>query len=48
MIWTAEWTLAQSRGVGYRSFGTSERVLSEYNKNFIFLFKNTVLTSGLL
>jgi len=30
------WTLAQSRGDGYRSLVTPERVSSEYNQNLIF------------
>jgi len=30
------WALAQSRGYGYRSLVTPERVLSEYNENLIF------------
>jgi len=31
------WAQAQSRGDGHRSLVTPERVLSEYNKNLIFL-----------
>jgi len=30
------WALAQSRGDGYRSLVTPERVLSEYNEDLIF------------
>jgi len=33
------WALAQSRGDGHRSLVTRERVLSEYNKDLIFLVK---------
>jgi len=32
------WALAQSCGDGHRSLVTPERVLSEYNEDFIFLF----------
>jgi len=32
------WALAQSLGDGYRSLMTLERLLSEYNKDLIFLF----------
>jgi len=31
------WSLVQSRGVGHRSLVTPERVLSEYNEDFIFI-----------
>jgi len=31
------WALVQSRGDGYRSLVTPERVLSEYNEDLIFL-----------
>jgi len=32
------WALAQSRGDGYRSLVTLERVLSEYNEDLIFFY----------
>jgi len=32
------WSLAQSQGDGHRSLVTPERVLSAYNKDFMFLF----------
>jgi len=36
------WAQAQSRRDGHHSLVTPDRVLSEYNKDLIFLFENNV------
>jgi len=42
------WALAQSCGNGYRSLVTLERVLSEYNEDFIFILEIIVKISSRL